>query len=99
VALLGTRVSRSTVQALGRFRRVYLALDSDEAGRRAAAQLAAELDSRVAIVELPPGVHDLNDLGRLPGGREAFLGCIEEANDRKEKPSDTHGTVPVLRAA
>jgi DNA primase len=99
VALLGTRVSRSMVQALGRFRRVYLALDSDEAGRRAAARLAAELGSRAAIVDLPPGVHDLNDLGRLPGGRKAFLSCLQEANDGKEKPWDSHGTAPALRAA
>ena len=81
VALLGTRVSRSTVQALARFRHVYLALDNDEAGQRAALQLAAELDSRAAIVDLPPGVHDLNDLGRLPDGREAFLSCLQEANE------------------
>jgi DNA primase len=99
VALLGTRVSRSTVEALTRFRHVYLVLDRDEAGRRAALQLAAELDSRAAIVNLPPGIHDLNDLGRLPDGREAFLSCLEEANDRKEKTWDTHGTVPALRAA
>ncbi len=99
VALLGTRVSRSTVEALTRFRQVYLVLDSDEAGRRAALQLAAELDSRAAIVNLPPGIHDLNDLERRPDGREAFLRCLEEANNRKEKPWDTHGTVPALRAA
>ena len=99
VALVGTRVSRSAVNALARFRRVYLALDGDEAGRRAAAQIAAELDSRATIVELPRGVHDLNDLGRLPGGREAFLRCLEEANNRKEKLWDTHDTVPALRAA
>ncbi len=99
VALLGTRASRSAVQALNRFRRIYLALDADEAGSRAAAQLAAELDSRAAIVELPRGVHDLNDLGRLPEGRDAFLQCLEEANNRKERRWDTHGTVLAQRAA
>lgn len=85
VALVGTRVSRSAVNALTRFRRVYLALDSDEAGRRAAAQLGADLHGRAAIVDLPPGIHDLNDLGRLPDGREAFLSCLQEANDGKER--------------
>jgi DNA primase len=94
VALLGSRVSHSMVQALSRFRRVYLALDSDEAGRRAAAQLAAELDCRAATVELPSDVHDLNDLGRLPDGREAFLRCLEEeeANDGKERLWDSNDT-------
>jgi DNA primase len=94
VALLGTRASHSAVQTLNRFRRIYLALDNDEAGRRAAVQLAADLDGRALIVDLPPGVHDLNDLGRLPGGREAFLRCLEEANNRKEKPWDMHDAVP-----
>lgn len=99
VALLGTRVSRSTVQGLARFQRVYLALDSDEAGRRAAAQLAAELTGQALILELPPGIHDLNGMGRPPDGRRAFLSCLQEANNRKEKACDTHGTAPCLCAA
>ncbi len=98
VALLGARVSRSTVQALGRFRRVYLALDNDEVGRRAAAQIASELGARCVIVDLPPGIHDLNDLGRRPNGREAFLRCLEEAKARKERQWDTCDRVPPPRA-
>jgi DNA primase len=84
VALLGTRVSRSTIQALSRFRRVFLALDSDEAGRRATGQLMSALGSRAIPVELPSSVHDLNDLGRTPAGREAFLSCLEIALKRRE---------------
>ncbi len=99
VALLGTRVSRSAVQALARFQRVYVALDNDEAGRRAAAQLAAELTGQALIVDLSPGIHDLNDLGRLPDGRRAFLSCLQEANDGKEKRWDSRDTAPALRAA
>jgi DNA primase len=56
---------------------VYLALDADEAGCHAALQIAANLDGRGVIVELPPGVHDLNDLGRLRNGRKAFRRCLE----------------------
>ncbi|MDI6857222.1 MAG: CHC2 zinc finger domain-containing protein [Dehalococcoidia bacterium] len=99
VALLGTRVSRSTVEALARFHRVYLALDCDEAGQRAAAQLATELTGQALIVDLPPGVHDLNDLGRLAGGREAFLRCLDETNSRKERRWDSNDAPPALRAA
>jgi len=84
VALLGTRASRSAIQALSHFRRMYLALDSDEAGRRAAEQLMSALESRAIPVALPPGVHDLNDLGRAPGGREAFQRCLEIAVRRNE---------------
>ncbi|MDP2949773.1 MAG: CHC2 zinc finger domain-containing protein [Chloroflexota bacterium] len=85
VALLGTHTSRSTVQTLARFRRVYLALDADEAGHRAAARLTSALRPRAIAVELPPGVHDLNDLGRSPAGREAFQRCLEDANRRREE--------------
>ncbi|GBD24086.1 hypothetical protein HRbin29_01759 [bacterium HR29] len=65
------------------FRRVYLTLDNDEAGCRAAAHLGAELNSRCVVVDLPPGVHDLNDLERLPGGREAFLSFLEDPRAMK----------------
>jgi DNA primase len=99
VALLGTHVSRSTAQTLARFRRVYLALDADEAGRRAADGLAAALGRRAIVVELPPGVHDLNDLGCSPAGREAFQRCLEETNRRREERWDTFDATPGLRAA
>jgi DNA primase len=99
VALLGTHVSRSAAQTLTRFRRVYLALDADDAGRRAASQIAADLRGRGAIVDLPPGIHDLNDLGRLPDGREAFQRCLELATSNKERTWDTFDTASALRAA
>lgn len=99
VALLGTHVSRSAAQALARFGRVYLALDADEAGRRAASQIAADLHGRGVIVDLPRGVHDLNDLGRLPNGRKAFQRCLELATSNKERTWDTFDTAPALRAA
>jgi DNA primase len=99
VALLGTHVSRPTVQSLARFRRVYLALDADEAGRRSADGLAAALGRRAIVVELPLGVHDLNDLGCSPAGREAFQRCLEAANRRREERWDTFDVTPGLRAA
>jgi len=99
IALLGTHVSRQTAQALARFRRVYLVLDSDEAGRRAASQIAAALDGRGVIVDLPPGVHDLNDLGRLRNGQKAFRRCLELSTISKEKTWDTFDAASALRAA
>jgi len=104
VALLGTHVSRSTERALTRFRRVYLALDADEAGRRAAARLMSALGPRAIAVELPPGVHDLNDLGRRdrqgsPAGAEAFQRCLEHATRRKETRWDTFDTTAGRQAA
>ena len=99
VALLGTHVSRSAERALMRFRRVYLALDADEAGRRAAATLMSALGPRATAVELPPGVHDLNDLGRSLAGAEAFQRCLEHATHRKETRWDTFDTTAGRRAA
>jgi len=99
VALLGTHVSRQAAQALARFRRVYLALDADEAGQSAASQIAADLRGRGVIVDLPRGIHDLNDLGRLPDGREAFQRCLELATSNKERTWDTFDTASALRAA
>jgi DNA primase len=99
VALLGTHISRFTVQSLAPFRRVYLALDADEAGRRAADGLTAALGQRAIVVELPPGVHDLNDLGRSPAGREAFQRCLEDGTHRKEKRWYTFDVTAGLRAA
>ena len=99
VALLGTHVSRQAAQALARFRRVYLALDADEAGRSAASQIAADLRGRGVIVDLPRGIHDLNDLGRLPNGRKAFQRCLELATRKKERTWDTFDAASALRAA
>jgi DNA primase len=99
IALLGTHVSQSAMQALVRFRRVHLALDSDEAGCRAVSQIAADLDGRGMIVELPPGVHDLNDLGRLRTGRKAFQRCLELATTNEERTWDTFDAASALRAA
>jgi DNA primase len=99
IALLGTHVSQSAMQALVRFSRVYLALDSDEAGCRATAQIAADLHGRGVIVELPPGIHDLNDLGRLRNGRKAFQRCLEFSTINKERIWDTFDAASALRAA
>ena len=85
VALLGTHASRDALCALRSFRRVYLALDADGAGRRATAQLASALGARAVVVPLPEGVHDLNELGCRRGGRDAFLRSLYEARARMEE--------------
>jgi DNA primase len=83
VALLGTHVSNDTLVALMSFRRIYLALDAGEAGHRARARLVSALGPRATVVPLRKGVHDLNELGRLRDGREAFLGSLYQARARK----------------
>jgi DNA primase len=85
VALLGTHISRAALTALRSFRRVYLALDADGPGRRATDRLVSELGVRAIVVPLPPGVHDLSELGCRPDGRKAFLRSLTTARTRMEQ--------------
>jgi DNA primase len=78
VALAGTHARPDQVRALGRFARVYLALDSDEAGQRAAEALRQALGPRSVTVPLPAGVHDIADLAVRAGGRDLFIRCVDE---------------------
>ena len=72
-ALLGTEPGRAALRLLQRARSVVLVMDSDEAGREAARRLQDALGERARILELPPGVKDVSELGASPGGREAFF--------------------------
>jgi DNA primase len=78
VALVGAHARKEVREALRRFRTVYLALDTDEAGRTAAARLAGELAGRAVVVDLP-GVKDVAELGLRPDGRDLFLEATRAA--------------------
>jgi len=82
VALAGTHLSPDALRQLSAFGRVYLALDADEPGRRATASIAEQLGERAVAVELPRGVHDLNELGQVEGGRDALRRAFAEARSR-----------------
>ena len=84
-ALLGTHVSREALQALRSFRRIYLALDADDPGRRATARLRSELGARAVVVPLPEEVHDLSELGSRRDGRRAFLRSLQQAHAREQE--------------
>ncbi len=84
VALLGTHVSRATLQLLRGFRRVVVALDADAAGAQAAARLVEALagdggPGRTRVVALPAGAHDLSELGQRPDGRRRFAEALAAA--------------------
>jgi DNA primase len=79
VALAGTHVRTSLLRALDRFTRIYLVLDSDEAGQAATRALIAVLSDRVRPVTLP-GVKDVADLTRMPDGRERFARAVAESD-------------------
>lgn len=79
-ALLGTQPGDRALRLLQRFGSVVLVLDRDAAGREAAASLAEVLGERASVVELPDGVKDVNELARLPAGRETFFRLLDAAD-------------------
>ncbi|MGE3856853.1 MAG: CHC2 zinc finger domain-containing protein [Dehalococcoidia bacterium] len=98
VALVGTHLSPADLEVLAPFDRVYLALDPDEAGRRATAAIEPQLGNRAVAVGLPRGVHDLNELGQIDGGRDAFLRALADARARNGVPLHSDAA-PAARAA
>lgn len=78
LALVGTRARAETLNALGRFTRVYLALDNDPAGREATAHLVDHLGSRAIPVALPD-VKDVAELAVRRNGRAMLLGALDVA--------------------
>ena len=73
VAALGTQGLERVALALRGCARVFLAFDSDDAGREAAERLAGPLGRRAAVVGLPQGVTDVAELAAHPQGRAFFL--------------------------
>ncbi len=80
VAALGTQGMDRLASSLQDQSRVFLAFDADDAGRAAATELAGLLGAhRTRLVNLPPGVSDVADLGRQPEGRAGFLDLLRRA--------------------
>jgi DNA primase len=78
LALVGTRARAETLDTLGRFARIYLALDNDPAGREATAHLIDHLGPRAIPVALPE-VKDVAELALHRNGRETLLGALDIA--------------------
>ena len=78
-AALGTRGLERVAGALMGCPRVFLAFDSDDAGRVAAACLADLLGPRAAAVVLPRCIDDVAELASLATGRDLFLRLLERA--------------------
>jgi len=78
-ATLGAHVSRLRIVPLGRFQRVFIIFDADEAGQQAARDLARALGERAVIVPLPRGAKDVADLLLVPEGKDRLREAIERA--------------------
>jgi DNA primase len=80
VALAGTYASERNLRLLERFDRLYLALDNDDGGRKATAQLASRFGSRAVEIALPPGVKDPAELARYLDGQQLFRSALLAAD-------------------
>ena len=81
-AALGTQGMDRVAAALRGCPRVFLAFDSDDAGREATQRLQALLGRRAAPVTLPEGIGDVAELASQPDGRALFLRQLEHAARR-----------------
>ncbi len=78
VAALGTQGLEKVAAALRGQPRIFLALDSDNAGQTAAVRLRELLGGhRSRVVELPTGISDVADLASHPDGRAVFLDLLK----------------------
>ena len=79
VAALGAQGMDKVAAALRGCPRVFLALDNDDAGREATANLQALLGRRAAVVNLPLGIGDVGELATLPNGQLIFRRLLARA--------------------
>ena len=78
-AALGTQGVERVAMALRGCPRVFLAFDTDDAGREATERLQSLLGRRAAAVTLPQDVGDVADLATHPHGRSIFLRLLARA--------------------
>ena len=78
-AALGTQGVEKVAVSLRGCPRVFLAFDSDDAGREATERLEGLLGRRAATVSLPEGVGDVGELAAHPHGRAVFPRLLAQA--------------------
>jgi DNA primase len=81
LAVCGTGISRTTLELLGGWARLYAVLDADTAGHKATAHLVETFKSRVVQVRLPSGAKDPADLAPLAQGNALLRNAMRQAVD------------------
>lgn len=75
----GVSLPVDALEMLRDARAIYLAFDQDAPGQEAARVLARQFGSRLRLVQLPPGVKDVNELAERPDGERQFRACLQQA--------------------
>jgi len=75
----GVSLPTGELELLRDTRVIYLAFDQDAPGQEAAHVLARQFGSRLRLVQLPPGVKDVNELAVHPDGERQFRACLQQA--------------------
>ena len=81
LAVAGTGLHDEKLEQLKRFDRVYLALDSDQAGRDGADRIALQLGRLAVRVRLPLGVKDVAEFATMADGEQQFRAALRDASD------------------
>lgn len=77
--LLGTYLKREHEREFENMQCIYLVLDNDPQGQRAAQTLMQTFGSRARIVALPNNIKDVNELAQRPRGRAIFEQLVRNA--------------------
>ncbi len=78
--LLGAFLKREHEREFENVERVYLVLDNDAEGKRAAKTLAEKFGARARILTLPNNIKDVNQLAQRPNGRAIFERLVQNAD-------------------
>lgn len=83
--LLGAFLKREHEREFENVKRIFLVLDNDAEGKRAAQTLAEKFGARARTISLPNNIKDVNELAQRPNGRELFERLVQHAEPLTEK--------------
>ena len=95
VALLGTHPTAEMVEMLKQKSRVFLCLDGDPAGRKAAEELRGELGKRTVVVPLP---ERSKDIGEVLPDEVKYLVLRVYLPRRVQSPKGSRSVAPMREA-
>jgi DNA primase len=86
MGLCGTYVSEASLNELAGWKRLYVALDGDDAGGEATDELVRRFGESVIRVQLPLGAKDPAELALRPDGAGLFAVALRAAVERHSRP-------------